>query len=70
MRALYYFYILLAVIGALLVFDRIWFTIIDMSLFIKLMISLGVVGGLTVTIQLIRDELIVDKNDKDDKFTN
>ena len=70
MRTLYYFYIALAVISAVLVLDQVWVGALDKAIFFKLLITLGVIGGVAVAIQLIRDELIQQKQDRDDKFSN
>jgi hypothetical protein len=70
MRNLYYFYIALAVISALLVLDQVWVGALDKAIFFKLLITIGILGGVAVAIQLIRDELIQQKQDRDDKFSN
>ena len=68
MKNLYYFYIAVGVLLALLILDQIWTGIIGWEIAWKLILTLGILGGLVVAIQLIREELLQDRKDRDDKY--
>jgi hypothetical protein len=70
MRALYYFYAAAAILIGLLIFDQIWLGIVSWDIAFKLLITLGLAAGVTLVVQLIRQELIQDRADRKDKFVD
>lgn len=70
MKFLYIFFTILAVLVAFLFLDRIWFGIIDMVYFWKILVTLGIVGALVTAVYFIRVEFIEDKKLKKDKYVD
>lgn len=62
------FYYSVIVLAALFVLDRVWFGFVPAEIFIKAMVTLGVVGGAVFAIDLIKKEIASEKELKKDKY--
>lgn len=70
MKALYIFYVSVAFVSVILILDQIWTRYFDFETFLKIITTVGLVGGLVLVIQLIRGEVVSDKKLKDDKYVD
>lgn len=70
MKPLFIFYSSLLILILFMVLDQVWFGIVPVEIFVKLVITLIIIGGLVLGIQAFRSELIEGKKDKDDGYSN
>ena len=70
MKPLFIFYSALLAIILGLILDQVWSGIVPIVLFWKLIITIVIIGGLVIGIQSFRSELVQDKKDKDDGYSN
>lgn len=68
MNALYIFFSIVAVITGLLLLDQLWWGIISLANFWKILATLTVITIVVTIIFLIRNELVEDKRLKKDKY--
>jgi flagellar motor component MotA len=55
---------------ALVVIGEIWFDILDSNLFVKILATIFVIGGLLVAYMIITDSMEENKKLKDDNYMN
>ncbi|PIR37616.1 MAG: hypothetical protein COV35_08970 [Alphaproteobacteria bacterium CG11_big_fil_rev_8_21_14_0_20_39_49] len=70
MNPLYIFYSVLAVASGVLILDQIWLGVVEPEIFWKVMITICIVGGVVLAIQLIRNEVVEEKKQKDDGYVD
>ncbi len=70
MNPLYIFYSVLAVASGVLILDQIWVGAVEPEMFWKVMITIFIVGGVVLAIQLIRNEVVEEKKQKDDGYVD
>jgi hypothetical protein len=70
MKPLFIFYstILFAIVT--LILDQVWFQYVPIVVFWKIFITLTIIGGLMLAIQAVKSEVIEEKKQKDDGYTN
>lgn len=62
------FLIALVLVAAALVLVQMWFTVFDTAVFIKLLVTLGVLGAVAAFVIAVKQDLSSEKKLKDDKF--
>ena len=60
----------LATVVALVIIGEIWFDILDNDLFVKILATIFVIGGLLVAYMIISDSMEENKKMKDDNYMN
>lgn len=70
MKPLSIFYSGVVIAIGLLIIDQIWTGIVDHTTFWKIIITLVVVGGGVLAVQLIRNEMVEEKKNKDGGYVD
>lgn len=65
---MYLFFTVLGVLTTALILDQIWVGVVEFDIFWKLLITIGVVGGLVTAVYLLKNEFVEDRKMKKDKY--